>query len=114
MKGTDLADRIGACTGNHNIGQCEEIRKLFLDVFVLYIPFGTLEGLVHFALAAEMDDLELFQKFRKDLADVVIDRGCTETSADHHKDRFVGSEIRRTVCRLLCHLSEVPDGSEYR
>ena len=92
MKSTDFADCIRACTGDHDIGQCEEIREFFLDVFVLYITFSTIERLIHFAFAAEMDDLEFFQKFRKDLADMVVDRGCTEASADYHKDRFVGSE----------------------
>jgi len=92
VKSTDLTDCIRACTGDHDIGQREEIRELFFDVFILYITFSTIERLIHFAFAAEMDNLEFFQKFRKNLADMVVDRGCTEAPADYHKDRFVGSE----------------------
>ena len=56
----------------------QKIRKFFFDIFILNIAFGTFEGFVHFTLAAEMDHLESFQKFRENLADMVIYRGCAK------------------------------------
>ena len=96
MKGAEFADRVGTCSGDYDIGQCEKIRKFLFDVFVLYIAFGSLKRFIHFALTAEMDYLEVFQKFRKDLANVFIYRCCTQASADNEQYWFIFCEIAET------------------
>lgn len=49
-----------------------------------------------------MDNLEFFQKFRENLADIIIDRSSSQTSTDDHKYRLVSSETTEfaTVFRI--------------
>ena len=101
VKSTDLTDGVCTCAGDYHVRQGKKIRKFFFDIFILNIAFGTFEGFVHFTLAAEMDHLESFQKFRENLADMVIYRGCAKASADHHQYRFVRSKSTELTAGFL-------------
>ena len=89
MQRADFTDGVSSCTGDHDIRESEEVCQFFFDIFELDVAIRTGKTFVCFALAAEMDDLELFQKFREDTADMAVDRSRSETSADHHEHRFL-------------------------
>ena len=59
MKSADLADGIGSGSGNYNISQGKKIRKLFFDIFKLDIAFFIFKAFIGFALAAQMNHLEI-------------------------------------------------------
>ena len=101
MESTDLTDCISSCTGDYNVCQGKEIRQFVFDIFVLNISGSTGQFFVHFSLTAQMDHLEILQKFWKDLADMVINRGSTKTSTDDHKDWFISSETTELTAGFL-------------
>ena len=52
---------------------------------------------IRLGLVGDASDL---QKFRKDLAYMVIDGCCTETASDNHKNRFVSGETTELTASL--------------
>ena len=101
MESTDLTDCISSCTGDHNVCQGKEIRQFIFDIFVLNISGSIGQFFVHFSFTAQMDHLEILQKFRKDLADMIINRGSTKTAADDHEDWLIGSETTELTAGLF-------------
>ena len=65
------------------------------------ISGSTGQFFVHFSLTAQMNHLEILQKFRKDLADMIINRGSTKTAADDHEDWLIGSETTELTAGLF-------------
>ena len=57
-----LTDRVGSGSRYDDVGEREKIRKLLLDVFVLYISCSTRERFVKISVSAEVDDLKRFQQ----------------------------------------------------
>ena len=102
MKFADFTDCVSACAGDHDISHGKQIRKLVLDIFILDVSGSTVERFIGFSLSAEMNNLEFLQKFREDLADIIIDRSSSQTTTDNHKYRFVSSETTEftTVFRI--------------
>ena len=88
-QGKELADGVGAGPGNDDIAQGEEIRKLLLDILILYITFEIPEAFVQFSFAAQMDHLPVFQELRQGFPDGLIDGSSSEAAAHDHEDRFV-------------------------
>ena len=108
----DFADRVGACPGDHDVGEGKKVGKFLFDVFKLNIALGVFQAFIGFSFAAEMDHLEFFQKFRKDTADMLVDRSCAEASADDHEDRLLAGKAAETAASLPVALKELlPDRS---
>ena len=61
-----------------------------------------------------MNHLEILQKFRKDLADMIINRGSTKTAADDHEDWLIGSETTELTGKPLYYRLAIPDGSVFQ
>ena len=59
-----LTDRISSGSGDNDICKCEYIPELVLDIFKLAVSLCISERFVHLALSAEMDNLEVAEKFR--------------------------------------------------
>ena len=92
MQLADFADCIGTCTGNDKIGSSQQVTKFFFDEFILYITGDIIQFLLRLAFSAKMNNLEIFQKFRKNLTDIVVYRSCAETAANNHNYWLVSSE----------------------
>ena len=58
---------------------------------VFELPLGEIwNGVTNYvASVTQMDFLKFFQKFRKNLADIFINRCSTKTAANNHENRFI-------------------------
>src|SRR5699024_6288645 len=52
-------------------------------------------GIVQFTFSAKVDNLEVLQQFRKDLADGIIDGRRAQTAADDENHRFIGGKASK-------------------
>ena len=93
-----LADRIGSGSGDDQIAQGKEIRQLFLHIFELQIAWSAFQRFVQLSLAAQMDDLPVFQKFRQCIADCFVHCGSTKTSAHDHQNWSVSRKSSELQC----------------
>src|SRR5699024_1627173 len=79
---------------------------------VLAVPFQILERFIQLSASAQVDYLEISQKFWKDFADVFIDGSSTLTSSDDHQHGFVFGEAGKFSGSLRIPLQEfLTDGS---
>ena len=82
----------GSGSGNDQIAQGKEIRQLFLHIFELQITWSAFQRFGQLSLAAQMDDLPVFQKFRQCIADRFVHCGSTKTSTHDHQNWSVSGK----------------------
>ena len=91
-KCADFTDCIGAGTGDDKVCQGKKIRQFLFDILVLHVAFGMFQGWIDLVFAAQVNDLEIFQKFRKDLTDRTVDGNGSQAASDDQNDRFFRGE----------------------
>ena len=86
----------------------------FFDILVLHVAFGMFQGWIDLAFAAQVNDLEIFQKFRKDFTDRTVDGNGSQAASDDQNDRFFRGEAAEFQSLKLIAGEQLPGGSEFR
>lgn len=97
-------DCVGSGAGDDKGGEREQIGKFLIGILKLGITGDGIQGSVHISLAAQVNDIVIFNQFRKQIPDGGIDGTGAAASADDQKCWLCGI-CKITECKSAAGIS---------